>query len=68
MAGAFGLGVFAMTRKQMLGIRDRAEAALIAAGISAEFAQRTDSAPEGATQTPAATPEPPADPASEPAT
>ena len=29
-----------MTRKQMLGIRDRAEAALIAAGISAEFAQR----------------------------
>ncbi len=68
MAGAFGLGVFAMTRKQMLGIRDRAEAALIAAGISAEFAQRTDSTREGATQTPAASPEPPADPASEPAT
>ncbi len=43
MAGAFGLGVFAMTRKQMLGIRDRAEAALIAAGISAEFAQRSGS-------------------------
>ncbi len=42
MANAFGFGVFAMTRKQMLGIRDRAEAALIAAGISAEFAQRTD--------------------------
>ncbi len=44
MANAFGLGVFAMTRKQMLGIRDRAEAALIAAGISAEFAQRTGGA------------------------
>jgi hypothetical protein len=29
-----------MVRKQMLGIRDRAEAALIAAGISAEFAAR----------------------------
>ncbi len=43
MANAFGFGVFAMTRKQMLGIRDRAEAALIAAGISAEFAQRTGS-------------------------
>ena len=43
MAGAFGFGVFAMTRKQMLGIRDRAEAALIAAGISAEFAQRSGS-------------------------
>jgi len=40
MAGMFGFGVFAMTRKQMLGIRDRAEAALIAAGISAEFASR----------------------------
>lgn len=37
---AFGFGVFAMVRKQMLGIRDRAEAALIAAGISSEFAQR----------------------------
>jgi len=45
MTNAFGLGVFAMTRKQMLGIRDRAEAALIAAGISAEFAQRTGGAP-----------------------
>jgi hypothetical protein len=44
MTNAFGLGVFAMTRKQMLGIRDRAEAALIAAGISAEFAQRTGGA------------------------
>jgi hypothetical protein len=40
MANLFGLGVFVMTRKQMLGIRDRAEAALIAAGISAEFAAR----------------------------
>jgi hypothetical protein len=40
MGEAFGFGVFAMVRKQMLGIRDRAEAALIAAGISAEFARR----------------------------
>jgi hypothetical protein len=40
MGSMFGLGIFAMTRKQMLGIRDRAEAALIAAGISAEFAAR----------------------------
>ncbi len=40
MGEAFGFGVFTMVRKQMLGIRDRAEAALIAAGISAEFAQR----------------------------
>jgi hypothetical protein len=40
MGSMFGFGVFAMTRKQMLGIRDRAEAALIAAGISAEFATR----------------------------
>ena len=40
MGEAFGFGVFAMVRKQMLGIRDRAEAALIAAGISAEFAKR----------------------------
>jgi len=75
MAGAFGFGVFAMTRKQMLGIRDRAEAALIAAGISAEFAQRTDAVtkatsglPIAATETPATTPEPPADPAAESAT
>jgi hypothetical protein len=43
MANAFGIGVFAMTRKQMLGIRDRAEATLVAAGISAEFAQRVGS-------------------------
>jgi hypothetical protein len=42
LAGAFGFGVFAMTRKQMLGIRDRAEAAQIAAGITAEFAGRWD--------------------------
>ncbi len=35
--GAFGFGFFAMARKQMLGIRDRAEAAHIAAGIAAEF-------------------------------
>jgi hypothetical protein len=35
LAGAFGFGVFAMTRKQMLGIRDRAEAAHLAAGIAA---------------------------------
>ena len=40
LGNVFGFGVFAMTRKQMLGIRDRAEAALIAAGISAEFATR----------------------------
>jgi len=40
MGEAFGFGLFAMVRKQMLGIRDRAEAALIAAGISAEFAAR----------------------------
>jgi hypothetical protein len=40
MGTMFGFGVFAMTRKQMLGVRDRAEAALIAAGISAEFAAR----------------------------
>ena len=42
LAGAFGFGVFAMTRKQMLGIRDRAEAANIAAGIAAEFTGRWD--------------------------
>ncbi len=47
MASVFGFGVFAMTRKQMLGIRDRAEAALIAAGISAEFAGRTIEPPAG---------------------
>jgi len=40
LGGAFGFGVFAMTRRQMLGIRDRAEAAQIAAGISAEFTGR----------------------------
>lgn len=40
LAGAFGFGVFAMSRKQMLGIRDRAEAANIAAGITAEFTER----------------------------
>jgi hypothetical protein len=43
MGEAFGFGVFAMVRKQMLGIRDRAEAAIIAAGISSEFARRPDS-------------------------
>jgi hypothetical protein len=48
MANLFGLGVFGMTRKQMLGIRDRAEASLIAAGISAEFAGRTVEPPAGA--------------------
>jgi hypothetical protein len=68
MASAFGFGVFAMTRKQMLGIRDRAEAALIAAGISAEFARRTGASagtpddgqpPEGASSSAADTaPEP----------
>jgi hypothetical protein len=42
LGGAFGFGVFAMTRKQMLGIRDRAEAAQIAAGITAEFTGRWD--------------------------
>jgi hypothetical protein len=42
LGGAFGFGVFAMTRKQMLGIRDRAEAAHIAAGITAEFGGRWD--------------------------
>lgn len=57
---AFGFGVFAMVRKQMLGIRDRAEAALIAAGISAEFAQRpARPAPEA----PAAPTAEPAEPA-----
>ena len=50
MGNAFGFGVFAMTRKQMLGIRDRAEAALIAAGISAEFAGRGPGQ-DGATET-----------------
>ena len=65
MANAFGLGLFAMTRKQMLGIRDRAEAALIAAGISAEFAQRTGAAaPDPA---PDQAPEPAADASPEPA-
>lgn len=42
MGEAFGFGVFTMVRRQMLGIRDRAEAALIAAGISAEFARRPE--------------------------
>lgn len=42
LGGAFGFGVFAMTRKQMLGIRDRAEAANIAAGITAELTGRWD--------------------------
>ena len=42
LGGVFGFGVFAMTRKQMLGIRDRAEAAQIAAGITAEFTGRWD--------------------------
>ena len=37
LGNVFGFGVFAMTRKQMLGIRDRAASALIAAGISAFF-------------------------------
>jgi hypothetical protein len=49
----FGFGVFAMTRKQMLGIRDRAEATLIAAGISAEFARRDT----GAASAPPAAPD-----------
>jgi hypothetical protein len=62
VANAFGLGLFAMTRKQMLGIRDRAEAALIAAGISAEFAQRA-----GAAAAPDPAPEPAADASPEPA-
>jgi hypothetical protein len=53
MGGAFGFGVFAMTRKQMLGIRDRAEAALIAAGISAEFARRPGVTAEPAAEGPA---------------
>ena len=61
VTNAFGLGLFAMTRKQMLGIRDRAEAALIAAGISAEFAQRTGAA------APDQAPEPAADASPEPA-
>lgn len=51
LGGAFGLGVFAMTRKQMLGIRDRAEAAHIAAGITAEFSGRWDEKSEGADRT-----------------
>jgi hypothetical protein len=69
MGEAFGFGVFTMVRKQMLGIRDRAEAALIAAGISAEFARRPaleTPAPEPAAEAPAAdsAPEPvePAEP------
>jgi hypothetical protein len=62
VANAFGLGLFAMTRKQMLGIRDRAEAALIAAGISAEFAQRA-----GGAAAPDPAPEPAADASPEPA-
>jgi len=57
---AFGFGVFAMVRKQMLGIRDRAEAALIAAGISAEFAQRPARAEAEAPATPAGEPAEPA--------
>jgi hypothetical protein len=59
MGEAFGFGVFAMVRKQMLGVRDRAEAALIAAGISAEFAKRPAlDAPAPAPEADA--PEPPA--------
>lgn len=61
MGGMFGFGVFAMTRKQMLGIRDRAEAALIAAGISAEFAGR------GPARPPEAAAEPPVEKAARPA-
>ncbi len=54
MSRAFGFGVFAMTRRQMLGIRDRTEAALIAAGISAEFARpAAPVAPAAATPAPA---------------
>ncbi len=70
MGEAFGFGVFAMVRKQMLGIRDRAEAALIAAGISAEFAQRPARPAPEATGTPAEPPTPakpaPAEPDGEP--
>jgi hypothetical protein len=46
LAGAFGFGVFAMTRKQMLGIRDRAEAAHLAAGATAEPTGRPDEKPD----------------------
>jgi hypothetical protein len=60
---AFGFGVFAMVRKQMLGIRDRAEAALIAAGISAEFAQRPARLAPEAPATPAAESPAPPEPA-----
>jgi len=70
MGEAFGFGVFAMVRKQMLGIRDRAEAALIAAGISAEFARRPARPVPEATGTPAEPPAPaettPAGPEGEP--
>jgi hypothetical protein len=57
MGEAFGFGVFAMVRKQMLGIRDRAEAAIIASGISAEFTGgSTDGTePNPATETAGAT-------------
>jgi hypothetical protein len=53
MGEAFGFGVFAMVRKQMLGIRDRAEAAIIASGISAEFTggSTNGSEPNPATET-----------------
>lgn len=51
LGNAFGFGVFAMTRKQMLGIRDRAEAAHIAAGITAEFTGRWEEKEEGADRT-----------------
>ena len=63
MGGAFGFGVFTMVRKQMLGIRDRAEAALIAAGISAEFAAREGF---GAGAMPAEAPAPEAPPVEPP--
>ena len=48
LGSAFGFGVFAMTRKQMLGIRDRAEAAHIAAGITEEFGGRRGEKQPGA--------------------
>jgi hypothetical protein len=62
-----GFGVFAMVRKQMLGIRDRAEAELIAAGISAEFAERAAPAETPVPPVPPGPPGPEASPAADPA-
>jgi hypothetical protein len=68
MASVFGFGVFAMTRKQMLGIRDRAEASLIAAGISAEFVERKEAAAAAELPTAVDATAMPAEPTTEPTT